>query len=256
MDIKSYAKAAGTVINHHAPTLLTVAGGVGLFGTMVFAVRAGIKTGRTMESHLAETGEEIDHKQLAKEVWRDYIPAGTLFLATAGCVVGSNIISVRRSAALVGTISIAQNALNEYREKTREIVGNGKEQAIRDGIAEDRVYASENEANSVVILEGETSVLCYDILTGRYFRSTVEDIRRAQNDVNAECINNNYASLNEFYAAINSPELDSVPLGEMLGFTADNMLEVVFSTVLSKANKPVLAVDFRKAPIEDYYRSR
>ena len=59
----------------------------------------------------------------------------------------------------------------------------GKIKKIRDEIAQDRVNANPPNSREVLIA-GTGEVLFFDMLTGRYFQSTMEDIKRAENKVN------------------------------------------------------------------------
>ena len=56
-----------------------------------------------------------------------------------------------------------------------------------------------------IILAGTGEVLCYDMSSGRYFQSTIEDIKRAENRVNKDLIHFMSASLSMFYEEIGLP---------------------------------------------------
>jgi hypothetical protein len=91
--------------------------------------------------------------------------------------------------------------------------------------------------------------LCFDTLTGRYFTSTVEQIRRAENRVNYELMHYMYASLTMFYEEIGLPPTDYT---DSVGWNADNLLEVNLSTVMSQDQKPCIAISFVRNPIPNY----
>jgi hypothetical protein len=93
----------------------------------------------------------------------------------------------------------------------------------------------------------------FDTFTGQYFHSTMEKIRKAQNDINEMCINGHgYASLNDFYARIGANT--TTELGENFGWTTDNMLEVHFTSILTKGDKPAIAIGYKSLPKLEYYR--
>ena len=77
-----------------------------------------------------------------------------------------------------------------------ETIGKKKEQAIRDDIAKDRVTA--NPVREVVVTD-RGSTLCYDSLSGRYFKSDIETLRKTVNDLNRRMRDEMFISLNDFY---------------------------------------------------------
>ena len=94
--------------------------------------------------------------------------------------------------------------------------------------------------------------LCYDVTTGRYFQSTVEDIKRAENKVNYELIHFMSCSLSHFYEEIGLPP---TPYTDSVGWNTNNHMEVIFSTVMSTDNRPCIAIDFSKPPVADYEKN-
>jgi hypothetical protein len=103
-----------------------------------------------------------------------------------------------------------------------------------------------------VILAGTGEVLCYDMTTGRYFMSTVEEIKRAENKINHDLIHYMSASLSEFYDEIGLPPTS---FSDSVGWNANNHIEVQFSTVMSTDQRPCIAIDFLKPPITNYEKA-
>src|SRR4029077_13790029 len=105
--------------------------------------------------------------------------------------------------------------------------------------------------NTQIVMAGDSDVLCFDMMTGRYFMSTMETIRQAENKINYELVNHMYASLSSFYDEIG---LAPTPYSDTVGWNVNERLEVVISTVLSPDNRPCLAIDFSNPPIAEYAR--
>ena len=91
---------------------------------------------------------------------------------------------------LAGAYKLSESALLEYRNKVVEVVGEEKEKEIRDSIAKDRV-----EDRPVITCLGKDDYLCYDMLSGRYFKSDIDKIQKAVNDMNYKLLNDNILSL-------------------------------------------------------------
>jgi Family of unknown function (DUF6353) len=89
--------------------------------------------------------------------------------------------------------------------------------------------------------------------TGRYFASTHEQIKRAENEINYKLVHYISASLSEFYDELGLPPTS---YSDLVGWDINNQMEVVISTVLSPDRRPCLAIDFRNPPVYEYNRHR
>lgn len=244
----------------NSPTILTAIAVAGTLSTTVLTARASFKAAEAIREEerlltLIDTAREpveLDGREKVKLVWKLYIPAATSAGTTIACIVGANTISMRRGAALATAFSLSESAFQEYKSKVIEQIGANKEQKVRDDIARDRMVNDPVSSKQVIIAAGG-DVLCYETMTGRYFKSDMETLRQAQNMLNARIISESYVSLNEFFDAIG---LQKTGYGEEVGWTVDKLLELQFSTVLSEDGRPCLAVGYNYTPIREYYRFR
>jgi hypothetical protein len=159
----------------------------------------------------------------------------------------ANRLDSRKAAALAAAYGLSEKAFSEYKDKVVEKLGENKERAVRDEVAQDRI--SNTPVTKEVIITDGGEVLCFDLTTGRYFKSTVENIKQAANAVNEYIINHMYASLSQFY-----DELDIPPVGfsDEVGWKSDQLIEINFSTVMSPDKRPCVAIDFVHPPVADY----
>ena len=128
-----------------------------------------------------------------------------------------------------------------------EKLGDRQETAIRDEIAQDRV--TNNPPSNQVIIAGSGDVLCFEDLTGRYFNSTIETIKAAENKVNYSIIQDDYCSLSFFFDEIG---LRPTTYSDMVGWNVNNRMEVKFTTTMSDDNRPCLVIGFTHVPEVDY----
>lgn len=159
-------------------------------------------------------------------------------------------MNVRRNAALTAAYNLSATALSEYKEKVIETVGEKKEQAIRDKVAEERIKKDPVKP-STVIVSGNGTTRCFDTITKQRFTSDIETIRRVVNDLNQRMINgDDYISLNEFYYEIG---LDSCLVGDELGWNVqDNLIELDFSAQLDTDGVPCIVVDYVYPPTRGF----
>lgn len=246
-------KRTGAVLSKNAPAILTGVAVIGTATTAIFAAKAAPKASWIIgeyESTL-EPGETADIWEKVKISWHCYIPAAVAGLSTVACIIGAQQVNSHRNAALLSAYSIAQTAAKEYSDKVVEVIGEKKNEEIRDEVNKDRLKRSPVDDNEIVITNGGKD-LCYDSLSGRYFLSDMEALRRAQNDVNQQLLGDSWISLNELYSYMG---LRGTKLGETLGWIPDNMIEMRFTSMLAENGEPCLVVEYETEPKADYWRS-
>jgi Family of unknown function (DUF6353) len=257
---------AKILLKHHSPTILT---GVGVAGTVVTSYLTGRATfkaaslieGEKLEFEAHEDPEnsgtfvgraiqkELSKTEKVKLVWRLYIPPVATGLLTVTSIVTANKISSTRIAVLTAAAGVSERALQEYKEKVMDRLTERQNEKIRDDIAQERV--SGNLESKEVVLVGQGQVLCYDLTTDRYFQSTIEDIKRAENKINSELLNHMAASLAEFHDELG---LRATNYTDSVGWDSPEMFKVIFSSVLSPDGRPCVAIDFERPPVLEYAR--
>lgn len=225
----------------NSPLILTAVGVTGSVVASVITAQATIKAVQILEYESYDSSWEA-----VKIVWPLYLPSAGMLVLTCGAIIMSHQIGTRRAAALAAAYSLSEKALTDYREKIIEHVGAKKERVYEGEIAQKKVDNTPG-SSEVIIVSGE--VLFLDEFSGRYFNSTVEKIRQAQNDVNAEINEGFYCSLTEFYQKIG---LSQTTMSEEVGWNTDRRLEVRFSTTISEDDRPCMVISYTKTPIRDY----
>jgi len=264
------AQKARFLLDENTTTILTGVGVVGTVSTAYLAGRASFKAAELIEEAEKEyplmgTKEEggqtvgvvvevvkqnLSKTEKVKLVWPQYVPAAISGATTIVCIVYANKIASKRMAALALASSISQRRMQEYQDKVLEKFGVKESTKVRDEIAQERVLRNPKDTRDVIITGGG-DVLCYDMLTGRYFLSSAEKIRRAENRINHELNNFLHASLSEFYEHIG---LAPTTYTDMVGWNGNDNLEVQISTVMSDDEKPCLAIDFTPPPSSEYHK--
>lgn len=249
-----FAKIADTVktaLSKHSPEILIGFGIAGMLTTTVLAVKATPKALKLIEEKKEELKtDKLTPVETVKATWKCYIPSAATAGVSIACLVGSSRISSKRNAVLATAYKIAENAHKEYREKVIETIGEKKEQQVRDQIAQDKIEKNPPSQNTIV-LTGKGETLFYDGLSGRYFKSDIDRIRKIENELNRRMRNENYISLNDFYDELGLEHIN--PLGDDLGWNIDKgYIEIHISPILTPDEEPCIALDFEIAPMYDY----
>lgn len=259
-------KVKGIAIQN-ADTLLTGVGAVGTVATAYLTGRASFQAAAILSDAEKEIEEDLERGLSDQELavgmttvtsltkwskvrltWRLYLPAVGVGTTTVTSIIIANRLSAKKLAALALASGISERAFTEYKEKVLEKFTDRQNEALRDEIAQDRV--NKFPPGSTVII-GSGKVLCYDMLTGRYFESTVEDIKAAENKINYILMHEMDASLSEFYDEIGLPPTSYT---DSVGWNNAERFEVKFSTVMSPDQRPCVAIDFVHPPQLEYAR--
>ncbi len=248
MDKKTIAKVLGSVakaLKKHSPELMTGIGIAGMIAATVTAVKATPKAIQLVDEKEIQDGKRLSTAEIVKTTWKCYVPAAVTGVCAISCVIGASAINARRNAALATAYAISMTDLNAYKKKALEVVGEKKEQAIRDAVAAEQLEKAHVETRQIIFTgRGETP--CYDPLTDRYFKSDMETLRKAENTLNKRMCSEMTITLNEFYTEIG---LDECQLGERLGWDiARGYIELSFSSHLDVNGVPCIVLGHANPP--------
>lgn len=252
-DVKGLINTGKMIVQKRAPEILTGVGIAGMITTTVLAVKATPKALMLIEEKKLDTDvEKLSVVETVKTVWPCYIPPMVTGVVSVGCLIGASSVNMRRNAALATAYALSETTLKDYKDKITETLGEKKTEEIRDAIAKDKLEKNPVDLNEV-IRNDNGMTLCYEPLSGRYFRSDIESIRRAVNELNNTLLNENYAALNDFYCSIG---LGETKLGDQLGWQryATGLVDIHLGTHLAANGEPCIVVDFVDAPVYDYNR--
>ncbi len=248
-NLSSIIKSARAAMKKHSPEILTGIGIAGMITTTVMAVRATPKALVLIEDKKDELGtDELTKMETIKAAWPCYIPSALIGTASVLCLIGASSTNLRRNAALATAYTLSETTLKEYQEKVVETIGEKKEQGIREQVAKEKMV--KNPVREVILTECGGNTICYDCISGRYFKSDRDKINRVMNELNRQMRNDMYVTLNEFYYELG---LDGTKLGDELGWNIDKgYIEIDFSSHLDANGTPCLVIDYKVAPVYDY----
>ena len=240
-------RVAKTSITKHSPEILTGIGIAGMITTTVLAVKATPKAIRLIEEAKEEKGEDLTKAETVKTCWKAYIPAAAICVASTACLIGASSVSIRRNAMLATAYKLSETAFSEYKEKVVETIGDEKEKIVREKISEERIKKNPITKNEIIMTDyGDTQF--YETLSGRYFKSDIEQIKKVVNYLNKDMLQDMFGtiSLNEFYDEL---ELERIDLGDELGWRVDKgLIEIDFTSKIADNGKPCIVLDYINAP--------
>ena len=237
-------------LTKHSPEILIGLGVAGLLGTTVLAVRETPKVLKLLENKKNELDvEKLSIKDTVKTVWKNYIPCAVLAVTSVACIVGASNISARRNAALAAAYAIGNKAFSDYKEEVINLLGEEKEKEIKERVA-DKLLKENPVTSKEVIITDNNEHLCYDEITGRYFKSSQNKIKEAQNVINDRLRDEMWVSLNDLYYELCLP---NVRVGDDLGWNVDDgYLNIILSSRIAEDGTPCLTLDYSIGPRYDY----
>lgn len=268
-NVTKFVKSAREALTKHSPEILTGIGIAGMLTATILAVSATPKALSLIEKEVERQNKELLDEALENEsdccpqisklkpvevvktTWKCYVPATVTTVASVACLIGASSVHSGRNAALATAYKLSETALAEYREKVIETIGEKKEQAIRDKVHKDRVEKNPSSTTEVIIT-GKGETLCYDYSTGRYFKSDIDKIKKAINELNRKLLSEGYVSLNDFYDELG---LKYTSTGNRLGWNTDSgLIDLSYSSQLDEDGTPCLVIDYKVPPKYNFDR--
>lgn len=253
-NISTIMKGAQLWLTKHSPEILTGLGIAGMITTTVLAVKATPKAIKLVEKKKEELELNPEDKltvvETVQAAWKPYIPAAITGVVSTTCLIGASSVNLRRNAALAAAYHLSETALSEYKEQVIETFGKNKEKKVRDNVDKARVERTPID-DKEVILTGDGDTLCFDYHSGRYFKTSIDKLKKIENILNAKLLREDYISLNDFYDELG---LSFTRVGDDLGWhITKGLIEFSFSTQLVN-DTPCLVLNYNVAPQHDYSR--
>lgn len=232
----------------HEPEILMSMGLVGLVSSIFLAANATAKATKVVEEERYRLNKEkLTKTEIIKAVWKLYIPTAVLTVVSVPCVIAGNRVSSKRNAALAAAYTLSETALEEYQNKTKEIVGEKKEKEIRDSVSQDKVN-KDYKPSSVLLTNGGDS-LFKDELSGRYFKSSWNAIQKAANELNQKAIaGSDITTVNDWFEALGLEPIDGMDHLGWRVYDGRGLIQIELGSCLTPDNIPCGCIQYTNQP--------
>ena len=260
-NLKGFALCAKEVVGRKSPQILMGIGIAGMVTSTVLAVKATPKAlelieeeeeKKAIEQETEEVSCPLTSFEVVKAAWKPYVPSVVVGTMSIACLIGSINVSARRTAALATAYKLSETALSEYKDAVVETLNEKKAKAIKDKMAEKKIEDNPVTKTEVVVT-GKGTSLCFDTLSGRYFNSDMNTIKKSENEMNLLLRDENFVSVNSLYDMLN---LDHTKLSDELGWNIekDGYLELEVSAQVAEDGRPCLVIDYSSLPTPNFWR--
>ena len=237
----------GYEIAKNSPGILTGMAVGGVPTVAVFSFKAGMK----VKEKLIEKEVSDENTKEAAKLSLPYliVPAGVT-IATMGCIIAAATVTARRQAAVASLYALSEQTLKDVEEKYIAQNSEKKLDKLHDEINADRV--AKNPPNEEqIIITGSGDNLCYDALSGRYFKTDIERVRRIQNTINEKINAGEFISVNDYSDLLGLPDTE---LGWDLGWSMNGtgQMDIRFTSCLTENGTPALVLEHKVRPEVKY----
>lgn len=222
----------GSFWRSNAPTILLVGGTACLTSAVLAAFETGGKIAVEEASEPSKTGKEWFKRHKTKLI----VPSLLVMAGVASVALGDSAFSNR-----VGKLRSLISVLEDGNDLYRKVISESKP-------AQKKLDEAVNEKAPILNFKPDETIV-RESISGRYFSSDVETIRRAENDFNRILLNDLCGSLNAWYTLLG---LEQTEFGDETGWNSDRPFELVLRPVLGPDTRPVLEIAYADAPTSRY----
>lgn len=253
MNIKNIGKGLMFTLKKNSPTILACMAGGGVVATGALCIKQTPKAIDILNEYktakLEEEGtDELTYLEYLKCTWKTFLPPAITAALTIACIAASNSSSSKQKAAVFAAYEAARQGFEEYKYEVRNTIGEKKERAIRDKIAQKHEDA--NDGNREIIDVGRGTYIIKDDEFGRYFKSNIDEIERVVKYLNQKLEDKRtvFITLNDFYYELG---LSSVKRGEEYGWHKDfeSEIDIDYSSAILPTGEPCIVINTNANPL-------
>lgn len=260
MTFKAATRVVAKTLEKNLPTILTATGIAGSVTAIIFTAKETPKYQKLISKKKLESGDSYRKVDAVSVIVESYWPAILTEAGAITCLILSNRISIKRTAAALAALGVAETKLADKSEAVAKLLGAKKEQQVNDKVAEKK---AKEATDKPIILTGTGYMDCLDTLSGRRFKADYDKIKQAFDEINDMLDYECFVPINDLYEQWG---LKPIGIGENLGWngrgffpeepTYRDRVKPEFSSQLDDNGVPILVIDYSVAPkacYEEYH---
>lgn len=242
-SIDYFLKNAGRWFRKHKPDIFTVAGLGGNLAAIIYTSKISPKTKEEVE-------QAVDNREKAIIYFRNYLPVCIMYGTSSAAILYSGKLRTKQFAELASAYASARKELGDISTTIVEEIGVEAAKNVKDKLSEKLTDAKVADISEIKP-DKNGEIRCYDEFSGRYFYSTLENLKKVQNDLNAALLRDEEVFLNDYFFAVH---LDRLGYGDYLGWHLTKgvyeLIEFDITSVMTdEEGNPCLIVSLVTNPI-------
>ncbi|MFU8786314.1 MAG: DUF6353 family protein [Candidatus Izemoplasmataceae bacterium] len=256
------------ILAKYEPEILMTMGISGMLFATIWGVKATIKAQNIVDEKVQDLNKKweeeitlgkkpnellykLTRKDILKLTWKLYVPVVVGTAVSIPCIVAGNRVSNKRNMALAAAYTLSETALQEYQDKTKEIIGDKKYEKIQESISSDKIQKTYAEGSKNITMIGDGESLFYEPLSGRYFKTNWNRISKAANELNANALGDmaGEITLGEWFdiLGLGPTDLDN-ELGWSLANGKEGIIDISIDSVLTPDDVPCGSIRYNTLP--------
>lgn len=248
-SLKKVVRPVHECFMQHDSTILIVTGLVGNAASLYLMHEASRKAEAKISLKEKELGRDLTLKEKVCETGKDYAAVAILMIASDACIIAGHHKDISKGAAAYAAYKISEETVERLDRQLDENLGERKAQKLRNAANEEKMNEVPIPRDDAIILTGNGTYLCFDRLSGRYFRSSIAAIQRAITNANQQLQDEMYLTYNDLCDYLDIP---MIPLGEFVrwdinvqGFLTEQRWDYCGA---ENTGEPCLILDWEKHP--------
>lgn len=174
--------------------------GVGL--TMISTIRDTTKACKLVD-------DKMTFNTKVKKTWKCYIPSGMIAASTILCIVYSDHVSQKEKASLLAALMATHNNYKTLRKSVDDACDDELKVKINNNVVMNKIPKE-------LYLERTEEKIFYEEYSGEFFKSTIDNVLKAEYAFNKQLTIVGVASVNDFYSFLG---LGKTSQGDHLGWS-------------------------------------
>lgn len=210
-------RQAGLFLSKNMPTILTIAGSVGVVLTAVTTANATVKAVCLVNEAECQKKDTLTKKEVFVTTAPSYIPPILIGSATIACVVASNLLNKRQQASLASAYMLLDTTFRDYKKKVVEMYGENADKDVKAELLKERY-----KEQRIVKIRTDETLLFYIDQYGQIFERTFAEVQDAEYQLNRKMAMDGEASVNDFFELLG---LETNEVGACLGWDQEGICD-------------------------------
>lgn len=267
--LNTYAKNALAYCDKNASQILFVFGiGLGVSAMVSFA-KAGGEAEREISAEIEKQKKELQNdcdterndendtpvvvlskKDIIRVTWKAYVVPTTIGALSVLCLIKSRSIDAKQTALLAAMLKASEESYKDYKKAVEETVPEKKTAEIHDKYVDNRMERYPSSSGNVYCT-GNGDQLCFDELSGLYFKSSTEHVKLALAEATAILRKDDTLALSEVYDLLGLPSGD---YARNCGWNTEYTyrLDYRLRSKLTDTDIPCLVIEYMNRPTDRY----
>lgn len=205
---------------NHSGAILTGTGLVLNIAGAVWLGKACVDANKALEAKVKKVERPLTREEKFKMTYKYFIIPGGLLIMGAGCHIFCRVLDSKKQAGLVAVATASETAYSALKGQVKQL-GPRKGEQIENQALQNIAQNDLPKGGDVIVSTGKGDTLMYDKFSGRWFRSSTDELLRAQNVINEYLLSGDPVASNEFWQELGLNSGDS-DIGNLMGWHMDS----------------------------------